>query len=252
MSSYGIASLFSLSGVASAVKLLSAMLTSTYGYILGSIDAGDAYLITEQDEATVVEVDGKRYELGYTLPRQRVGSVFAKKSDFEKLVKCMKDAGVEDQGRRTWHIDSGSMNFLKRGFRCMGDGSVEIAMNNEFQVHRMISRSSTTWRRIHEESTATNQTEEEKWRKSPDSRGPRYPFVPSSRTHLLCHPASSEVFRSSCKRLCCCGCWRCVTRSSVALLMHRPVASCLVNPCPRFVDVGPAGHPDAGGDCAAP
>ena len=36
-------------------------------YSLGSIDVGDAYLMVEQEEPTVVEVDGAYYELGFTL-----------------------------------------------------------------------------------------------------------------------------------------------------------------------------------------
>ena len=59
LSSYDTACLFSPTGVASAVKLLSGMFTSSDGYILGSIDVGDAYLMVEQDEPTVVEVDAK-------------------------------------------------------------------------------------------------------------------------------------------------------------------------------------------------
>ena len=54
-----IASLFSPTGVASTVKLLSALFTSSEGYSLGSIDVGDAYLMVEQEEPTVVEVDGE-------------------------------------------------------------------------------------------------------------------------------------------------------------------------------------------------
>eukprot|EP00439_Symbiodinium_sp_Y106_P061355 s5691_g9.t1 len=69
-----IASLFSLTGVASTVKLLSALFTSSEGYSLGSIDVGDAYLMVQQEEPTVVEVDGEYYELGFTLPGQRIGS----------------------------------------------------------------------------------------------------------------------------------------------------------------------------------
>eukprot|EP00439_Symbiodinium_sp_Y106_P043658 s5691_g5.t1 len=59
-----IASLFSPTGVTSTVKLLSALFTSSEGYSLGSIDVGDAYLMVEQEEPTVVEVDGEYYELG--------------------------------------------------------------------------------------------------------------------------------------------------------------------------------------------
>ena len=69
-----IASLFSPTGVASTVKLLSALFSSSEGYSLGSIDVGDAYLMVEQEEPTVVEVDGEYYELGFTLPGQRIGS----------------------------------------------------------------------------------------------------------------------------------------------------------------------------------
>ena len=44
--------LFSPTGVASTVKVLSALFVSTDHYSLGSIDIGDAYLQVEQDERT--------------------------------------------------------------------------------------------------------------------------------------------------------------------------------------------------------
>ena len=66
--------LFSPTGVASTVKLLSALFVPTANHCLGSIEIGDAYLPVEQDEPTIVEVDGEYYELGYTLPGQRAGS----------------------------------------------------------------------------------------------------------------------------------------------------------------------------------
>ena len=59
LSSYDIASLFSSTGVASTVKLSSGLFVSSEGYTLGSIDVGDAYLMVEQEEPTVVEVDGR-------------------------------------------------------------------------------------------------------------------------------------------------------------------------------------------------
>lgn len=64
LSSYDIASLFSPTGVASTVKLLSGLFVSSDGYTLGGIDVGDAYLMVEQEEPTVVEVDGKYYDWG--------------------------------------------------------------------------------------------------------------------------------------------------------------------------------------------
>ena len=64
LTDYDLAALFSPTGVASTVKLLSALFVSTDSYSLGSIDIGDAYLQVEQDEPTIVEVDGKWYELG--------------------------------------------------------------------------------------------------------------------------------------------------------------------------------------------
>ena len=74
LTDYDLAALFSPTGVASTVKLLSALFVSTDHYSLGSVDIGDAYLQVEQDEPTIVEVDGEWYELGYTLPGQRAGS----------------------------------------------------------------------------------------------------------------------------------------------------------------------------------
>ena len=73
-SSYNLASLFSSTGVASTIKLLSAMFVSTDNYTLGSVDISDANLQVEQDEATIIEVNGKLYELRFTLPGQRTGS----------------------------------------------------------------------------------------------------------------------------------------------------------------------------------
>ena len=74
LTDYDLAALFSPTGVASTVKLLSALFVSTANHCLGSIDIGDAYLQVEQDEPTIVEVDGEYYELGYTLPGQCAGS----------------------------------------------------------------------------------------------------------------------------------------------------------------------------------
>ena len=48
------------------MKLLSALFVSTDNYCLGSIDIGDAYLQVEQDEPTIVEVDGEYYRILYT------------------------------------------------------------------------------------------------------------------------------------------------------------------------------------------
>ena len=73
LSSYDIASLISPTRVASTVKLLSVLFTSSDGYTLGSTYVGDAYLMVEQDEPTVVEVDGRYYELRFPLPGKQMG-----------------------------------------------------------------------------------------------------------------------------------------------------------------------------------
>ena len=86
-----IASLFSPTGVASTVKLLSALFSSSEGYSLGSIDVGDAYLMAEPEEPTVVEVDGEYYELGFTLPGQRIGS----SAWFNKLKGYLEEYGMK-------------------------------------------------------------------------------------------------------------------------------------------------------------
>ncbi|CAE7248688.1 unnamed protein product, partial [Symbiodinium natans] len=113
LGSTDIASLFSPTGVASTVKLLSAMFVSSNDRILGSIDVGDAYLMVEQEEPTVVEVDGKYYELGFTLPGQRIGSSawfnklkgyleeygYATKEEFQELIE-MNGNGRTGNGRR--------------------------------------------------------------------------------------------------------------------------------------------------------
>ena len=57
---------------------------------LGSIDVGDAYLMVEQEEPTVVEVDGEYYELGFTLPGQRIGS----SAWFNKLKGYLEEYGM--------------------------------------------------------------------------------------------------------------------------------------------------------------
>ena len=88
---YDLAALFSPTGVAWTVKLLSALFVSTDHYSLGSIDIGDAYLQVEQDEPTIVEVDGSRYELGYTLPGQRTGS----SAWFNKLQGIVEQHGLK-------------------------------------------------------------------------------------------------------------------------------------------------------------
>ena len=90
-----IASLFSPTGVASTVKLLSALFSSSEGYSLGSIDVGDAYLMVEQKEPTVVEVDGEYYELGFTLPGQRIGS----SAWFNKLKGYLEEYGMPQKQR---------------------------------------------------------------------------------------------------------------------------------------------------------
>ena len=77
------------------MKLLSALFTSTDGYILGSVDVSDAYLQVEQAEPTVVEIDGNYYELGYTLPGQRTGS----SAWFNKLQGIVEKHGLKsDEG----------------------------------------------------------------------------------------------------------------------------------------------------------
>ena len=77
------------------MKLLSALFTSTDGYILGSVDVSDAYLQVEQSEPTVVEIDGTYYELGYTLPGQRTGS----SAWFNKLQGIAEKHGLKsDEG----------------------------------------------------------------------------------------------------------------------------------------------------------
>ena len=91
LTDYDLAALFSPTGVASTVKLLSALFVSTDSYSLGSIDIGDAYLQVEQDEPTIVEVDGKWYELGYTLPGQRTGS----SAWFNKLQGIVEKYGLK-------------------------------------------------------------------------------------------------------------------------------------------------------------
>ena len=95
LTDYDIAALFSPTGVASTVKLLSALFTFTDGYILGSVDVSDAYLQVEQSEPTVVEIDGSYYELGYTLSGQRTGS----SAWFNKLQGIVEKYGLKrDEG----------------------------------------------------------------------------------------------------------------------------------------------------------
>ena len=91
LTDYDLAALFSPTGVASTVKLLSALFVSTDHYSLGSVDIGDAYLHVEQDEPTIVEVDGEWYELGYTLPGQRTGS----SAWFNKLQGIVEKHGLK-------------------------------------------------------------------------------------------------------------------------------------------------------------
>ena len=91
LTDYDLAALFSPTGVASTVKLLSALFVSTDHYSLGSVDIGDAYLQVEQDESTIVEVDGEWYELGYTLPGQRTGS----SAWFNKLQGVVEKHGLK-------------------------------------------------------------------------------------------------------------------------------------------------------------
>ena len=91
LTDYDLSALFSPTGVASTVKLLSALFVSTDNYCLGSIDIEDAHLQVEQDEPTIVEVDGKYYELGYTLPSQRTGS----SAWFNKLQGIVEKYGLK-------------------------------------------------------------------------------------------------------------------------------------------------------------
>ena len=93
LTDYDIAALFSPTGVASTV--LSALFTSTDGYILGSFDVSDAYLQVEQTEPTVIEIDGNYYELEYILSSQRTGSSVW----FNKLQGIVKKYGLKsDEG----------------------------------------------------------------------------------------------------------------------------------------------------------
>ena len=95
LTDYDNAALFSPTGVASTVKLLSALFTSTDGYMLGSVDVSDACLQVEQSEPTVVEIDGNYYELGHTLPGQRTGS----SAWFNKLQGIVEKHGLKsDEG----------------------------------------------------------------------------------------------------------------------------------------------------------
>ena len=73
------------------MKLLSGLFVSSEGYTLGSTDVGDAYLIVEQDEPTVVEVDGRYYQLGFTLPGQRIES----SAWFGKLKGYLEEFGLK-------------------------------------------------------------------------------------------------------------------------------------------------------------
>ena len=138
-----IASLFSPTGVASTVKLLSALFSSSEGYSLGSIDVGDAYLMVEQEEPTVVEVDGEYYELGFTLPGQRIGSSawfnklkgyleeYGMKSD-DGLPAFLKSKGLKLKAEGPLDEKDGSIGFLKRSFKSTHEGDVEITMNSKY------------------------------------------------------------------------------------------------------------------------
>ena len=130
LTDYDIAALFSPTGVASTVKLLSALFTSTDGYILGSVDVSDAYLQVEQSGPTVVEIDGSYYELGCTLPGQRTGS----SAWFNKLEGIVEKHGLKsDEGLPALfyklpkdgepgiiilsHVDDLEIFATKRGFK---------------------------------------------------------------------------------------------------------------------------------------
>ena len=146
LGSTDIASLFSPTGVASTVKLLSAMFVSSNDRILGSIDVGDAYLMVEQEEPTVVEVDGKYYELGFTLPGQRIGSSawfnklkgyleeygYATKEEFQELIEFLRKKKLKIKVEGPLSVHEGSMSFLKRGFSAVNEGDVEITMNSKY------------------------------------------------------------------------------------------------------------------------
>ena len=125
-----IASLFSPTVVASTVKLLSALFTSSEGYSLGSIDVGVACLMVEQEEPTVVEVDGEYYELGITLPGQRIGSSawFSKLKGYLEEFRMKSDEGLpalfylrpgkHDQGIIVLtHADDVELYASKKGFK---------------------------------------------------------------------------------------------------------------------------------------
>ena len=102
---------------------------STDHYSLGSIDIGDADLEVEQDESTIVEVDGSWCELGCTLPGQRAGS----SAWFNKLQEIVEKYGLKsDDGLPAFfyrlpkdgesgiiilsHVDDLEVFATKRGF----------------------------------------------------------------------------------------------------------------------------------------
>ena len=91
LTSYDLASLFSPTGVSSTIKMLSAFFVSTEGYSLGSIDVSDTYLQVEQVEPTIVTVGDEDFELGFTLPGQRIGS----SAWFGKLQGILEEYGLE-------------------------------------------------------------------------------------------------------------------------------------------------------------
>ena len=93
LTNYDLVSLFSPTGVASTIKMLSALFVSTEGYSLGSIDVSDAYLQVEQVEPTIVTVGEEDFELGFTLPGQRIGS----SAWFGKLQGILEEYGLERQ-----------------------------------------------------------------------------------------------------------------------------------------------------------
>ncbi|OLP76193.1 hypothetical protein AK812_SmicGene43904 [Symbiodinium microadriaticum] len=119
------------------------------------IDVGDAYLMVEQDEPTVAEVDGRYLEefglksddgfpaLFFQRPeRGEKGMIvlslvddmelYASKEEFHRLVEFLKGKGLKIKVEGPMDESEGSMSFLKRGFQATEDGNVEITMNPKY------------------------------------------------------------------------------------------------------------------------
>ena len=67
---------FLLSPIAASLynQPLPSLIVAAEGCFLGGIDIGDAFLQVEQEKPTVLKVDRKYHELGYTLPGQGRGT----------------------------------------------------------------------------------------------------------------------------------------------------------------------------------